>query len=208
MNDPQGGVPPVDWEERYRTGQTPWDTGRPSSELQRVLKEYQIGPCRTLELGCGTGTNAVFLAERGFEVTACDVSEQAISLARQRADRANVAVQFLTCDLLELTDLGEPFPFVFDRGVYHAVRRENLAGMLAVLQRVTVPGSLWLTLAGNANDPEPREGGPPQVRAEEICRELEPLFAIVQLREFRFDAACIDGQESRPLGWSVLARRR
>ncbi|HID22055.1 MAG TPA: class I SAM-dependent methyltransferase, partial [Planctomycetaceae bacterium] len=111
MSDPQDGVPSVDWEERYRTGQTPWDTGQPSTELQRILKEYQIGPGRTLELGCGTGTNAVFLAERGFAVTACDVSERAIRLARQRADRANVAVRFLTCDLLKLPDLGEPFSF-------------------------------------------------------------------------------------------------
>lgn len=47
------------WEERYRTGDTPWDTGQPSSELQRVIAEEQISPCRTIELGCGSGTNAV-----------------------------------------------------------------------------------------------------------------------------------------------------
>jgi hypothetical protein len=49
-----------------------FDPGEPSRELRRVLNEAWFGPCRTLELGCGIGTNAVFLAQQGFEVTAVE----------------------------------------------------------------------------------------------------------------------------------------
>jgi len=46
------------WDTRYREGDSPWDTGQPSGELLRVLREERIAPCRALELGCGTGTGA------------------------------------------------------------------------------------------------------------------------------------------------------
>ena len=57
------------WEESYRSGNAPWDTGRCSSELIRVVREHKIQPCRTVELGCGTGTNSIWLAQQGWTVT-------------------------------------------------------------------------------------------------------------------------------------------
>src|SRR5262245_32283991 len=48
----------IGWDDRYRKGDTPWETGQPSSELQRVVAEVPIHPCRVLELGCGTGASA------------------------------------------------------------------------------------------------------------------------------------------------------
>ena len=68
------------WEERYRKGETPWDTGHPSTELQRVIREEKIRPCRAIELGCGTGNNAVWLAQQGFDVTAVDLSSLAAGI--------------------------------------------------------------------------------------------------------------------------------
>ena len=199
---------PPDWNERYVQRNTPWDTGRPSSELQRILREHEIVRGRALELGCGTGTNAVFLAQQGFDVTAMDISPLAIEQARAKVDEAGVDVTLLAADLLKLPDVGPPFQFVFDRGVYHAVRRENLAGYLDTLSRVTALGGMYLTLAGNANEICPGEGGPPRVSAEEICRELAPLMDLVQLREIRFDEAVIGGKRERPLAWSALFCRK
>ena len=200
--------PDVDWNERYATKNTPWDSGQPSQELQRVIDERGIAPCRALEIGCGTGTNAVYLAQRGFDVTAIDVSALAIEQAKAKADQAGVAVRFLVGDILQSPELGPPFEFVFDRGVYHHLRTVDLNGFLKVLERMTKPGSLYLTLAGNANDPQPIENGPPVVKSSELCLELEPLFDLVQLREFRFDGVVIDGKPVRPLAWSALLRRR
>jgi SAM-dependent methyltransferase len=196
-----------DWNVRYVQSDTPWDTGRPSPELQRVLAEWEIRPCRVLEMGCGTGDNAIYLAQQGFEVSAFDVAPLAIEQARAKARDAGVDIAFHVADFAQLPDLNAPFPFVFDRGFYHIARQVDLGAFQQLVQAVTQPGSLWLTLAGNANDTATVEGGPPRVQAAEICEELEPIFALVQLREFRFDAN-IKGDPTRPLAWSGLLRRR
>ena len=51
------------WQERYQAGDTPWDTGQPSKELERTIQEAAIQPSKAIELGCGTGTNAIWLAQ-------------------------------------------------------------------------------------------------------------------------------------------------
>jgi SAM-dependent methyltransferase len=196
------------WNERYATKDTPWDSGRPSAELQRVLEEHRIRPADALELGCGTGTNAVFLAQRGFRVTALDISPLAIEQAKKKSQDAEVSVHFMNADLLSLPDLGRTFGFVFDRGVYHCVREDGLDKFLQTLAAVTSPGSQYLVLAGNANDPAPPDRGPPRVRADQLCAELGGLFDLVQLREFHFDGVVIEGEPVKPLGWSALLRRK
>ncbi len=197
-----------DWNERYLAGDVPWDSGKPSAELIRVLGEWDIRPGRVLELGCGTGENAVYLAHQGFEVTACDIAPLAIERAEAKVRSAGVRVRLLAADVLALPDLGPPFPFVFDRGLYHVLRRSNLAGYLATLEQVSALGGWYLTLAGNANDPVTAEHGPPRVKSEELCAELEGLFALVQLREFTFEGAPYRGTAFQPLAWSALLRRR
>jgi len=195
---------PTNWDERYGKGNTPWETGQPSSELRRVLGEVPLQPCRALELGCGTGASAVWLAQQGFAVTALDLSPLAIDQARQRADEAGVAVRFLVADVMrpsaELTGF---FDFFFDRGCYHVVRREDVGAYLETLRRLTHPGTVGLVLTGNAR--EPHTPGPPVVTEQQIRVELGSLFEIVQLREFRFDQVEADG--TRFLGWSCLVRR-
>jgi SAM-dependent methyltransferase len=190
------------WEERYRTGDTPWDTGQPSSELQRVAAEEHIRPCRAIELGCGSGTNAVWLAKQGFDVTAVDLSSAAISRARERAASEGVKVSFVCADVLNLPDLGT-YDFVFDRGCYHVVRRIDVQRYQNTLRQVTHPGSAGLVLAGNAR--EPHEPGPPVVGEREIREELGTVFEIVWLREFYFDEVKEVGV--RFLAWSCLVRR-
>src|SRR5437763_1822155 len=118
---------PKRWDERYEKGDTPWETGQPSSELQRVLAETAIKPCRALELGCGTGASAVWLAQQGFDVTGIDLSKSAIDRARQRGNEAGVCVNFLVADVLKPpTALAGTFAFFFDRGCYHVIRREDV----------------------------------------------------------------------------------
>jgi len=199
-----------DWDNRYRSGDLPWDTQRPSSELRRVLEANEARfatPGRAIELGCGAGTNAICLAEHGFRVTAVDLSALAIDRARQRGQTAGVRVDFFVADVTTLPagiSSGEPFDFVFDRGCYHCVRRVNLAGYLAAVDALTRPGSRFLLLAGNANEPE-TGAGPPRVREEEIRSELGARFDIQWIRPFRFEN--VDGSDG-PLAWSVGLVRR
>ncbi len=193
------------WNERYAQGDTPWETDHPSSELQRAVAEVPIRPCRALELGCGTGANALWLAQQGFEVTAVDLSTHAIERARRRAAATGIAIRFLVADVLDPpAELVGPFDFFFDRGCYHVVRREDAAAYVGALRRLTRPGALGLVLAGNAR--EPHQPGPPVVSEEQLRKDLGRLFDVLRLREFRFDQVEADG--TRFLGWSCLLRRR
>lgn len=196
---------PIRWNERYEKGDIPWETGQPSSELKRILAQVPIRPCRALELGCGTGASAAWLAQQGFEITAVDLSPQAIERARQRADAAGVSVRFLVVDVLTPPpELAGPFDFFFDRGCYHVVRRDDPEAYVRTLCRLTGPAALGLVLAGNAR--EPHDPGPPVVSEDQIRKELGFHFDIVQLREFRFDPN--DTVPMRFLGWSCLLRHR
>jgi SAM-dependent methyltransferase len=191
------------WNERYHSGDVPWDTGHPSTELIRVIQEEGIKPGRVLELGCGTATNSVWLAQQGFEVTALDFSPLALEQARQKAASTGVSVRFVEVDVLNPPPLGPPFPFFFDRGCYHVVRRVDVDKFLSTLEQISQPGTLGLVLTGNAK--EKHEPGPPVVSEQEIRQELGRLFDIVQLREFRFDQ--VEKVGVRFLGWSCLLRR-
>jgi methyl halide transferase len=202
-------MPARDWNAHYESGELRWESGRPSSELARIIAEEKIAPCRAIDLGCGTGINSVWLAQHGFDVTGVDLTALAIERARRRAEEAGVAVQFIQADVLdfpagfELQPGFEPYPFFFDRGCYHCVRELNVQAYVRTLTRLTGPGSVGLILTGNAK--EPRQPGPPVVSEEQLRSELEPAFEIVRLREFRFD----EPEESGPgpLAWSCLVRR-
>lgn len=193
------------WNNHYRTGRPPWETGAPSAELQRVLAQEQIAPCRVIDLGCGSGINAVWLAQQGFEVTGVDLSPVAIEQARARANAAGLAVRFEEDDLLELRREYEPFPFFFDRGCYHAVRRVDAAAYVRTLQRLTLPNAIGLVLAGNARSTHKPGEGPPVVSEAELRGELEGAFEILRLREFEFDST---SDPTPLLGWSCLVRNR
>ncbi|MGA2605305.1 MAG: class I SAM-dependent methyltransferase [Verrucomicrobiia bacterium] len=192
----------VDFTDRYLRGETPWDSGKPSEELLRVLGAGTLTGKTVLEIGCGTGTNAVELARRGFVVTAVDIAEPAIRIARDKARGATVTVDFRVADVLT-DDLGGPYDILFDSGVYHCLRTIDLKRFQEFLRKSTRPGSWWLSLAGNAK--EDTDPGPPVVSEDEIRAELGPLFDVVELREFRFTTKKAD---FRPLAWSILMRRR
>lgn len=192
------------WNQRYDTGSTPWDSGLPSCELRRVLNEFRIEPCRVLELGCGTGTNAILLAQLGFDVTAVDCSALAIEQAQAKAAHVRVDISWICGDVCSLPEPDEPFPLVFDRGCFHCIRRDvNVDAILQTLQRVTAVGSKYIVFTGNAN--EKREHGPPGLFESDIRNDLGRLFEINQLCEFYFEDA---GGEQGPLGWSCMGTRR
>lgn len=192
-----------DWDETYRKGQTPWDSGRPCSELVRLLEDEVISPCKALDLGCGTGTNAIYLAQMGFDVTAVDISQVAIEMAREKADAASVSVLFMMVKLPTPFLPGKVFDFVFDRGCFHALKNDERSQYAEMLKEVTVEDSLFLLLTGNTK--EPRNPGPPTMTEDEIRESFSRFLDFLWIREFRFDTT--DAAEG-PLGFSSLMKRR
>jgi cyclopropane fatty-acyl-phospholipid synthase-like methyltransferase len=193
----------IDFVQSYAQGNIPWDSGKPSEELLRDLDAAKLTGRTALEISCGTGTNAIELARRGFQVTAVDLVEQAVRSAREKAASANVKVDFRVADVLT-DDLGGPYDVLFDRGVYHGLRMADLKKFQDMLERVTRRGSAYLCLAGNAKETR-IENGPPIVTEQEIRTELGKLFDIVELRELRFST---NKPDFSPLAWSILMRRK
>jgi methyl halide transferase len=167
-----------------------------------VLDEYRLTPQTVLEIGCGTGADAIVLARRRFEVTAVDCSPIALERARVRAEQQNALARFVLADMFEFARSAGQFDFVYDCGVYHSLRRVHLERYLDMLWRVTQPGSHYLCLAGAPG--EMAEDGPPQVTQDEIHGELGRLFEFVHLRPTRLES--LSGKEGYA-GWSCFMRR-
>ena len=199
-----------DWQRRYETDDTPWDSGRVDPELRRFIESGEANVpaagSRAIELGCGTGINSLYLAERGLEVTAVDVAPLALKKAETRAASHSLSSppKFVVGDVTQLDAVAGPFDFLFDRGCYHCVRRAGfLGGYLQTVRRITTSGARLLILAGNPDAGEP--GGPPKVTAAELMSDFEKLCRIDRLIATRFEEA--DGSAG-PLGWSLLMTRR
>ncbi|MFI2751994.1 class I SAM-dependent methyltransferase [Cellulomonas sp. P22] len=100
-----------------------------------------IGPgTRVLELGCGPGRNAVWLAQQGAEVDALDLSDTALTWARERADEAGVSVRFVQADIFAWPDGHEPYDVVYDSGCFHHLPPHRRVSYRSLLEAMVRPG--------------------------------------------------------------------
>ena len=194
-------MPHPSWNESYASGEPlPWDTGTPDPLLADIIDSRAVAPGRTLEIGCGTGTNAIFLAQHGFNVLGVDISAIAVDKARTKA---HGRCRFEVVDFLADAPPGGPFEFVFDRGCFHVFDDESERARFA--QQVAaqlVEHGLWLSLIGSTEGP-PRDEGPPRRSARDVMNAIEPSLEIMQLRSTEF----IVGEE-RLKSWCCLSRKR
>lgn len=194
-------MPHRSWNESYASGELPWDTGEPEPLLIDFINSGVVAPGRTLEIGAGTGTNAIWLAERGFDVLGIDVSPLAVERAIAKMNRRNLCCRFATVDFLAAAVADGPFQFVFDRGCFHVFdeteERERFAAHVAA---VLMPGGLWLSLIGSTEGP-PREVGPPRRSAREVVRAIEAALEIIELRSAEF-------RSHDAKAWFCLSRQR
>lgn len=187
------------WDDRYRAGETPWDTGIPEPLLVEAARHGLLPPGRLLEIGCGTGTNAHFLARHGWQVTGLDLSPTAIAQAQQGDSGARFAVHDLLAEPLP----GGPYDAVFDRGCFHVFERaEDRSTFAARVAGVLRTGGCWLSLIGSTEGP-PRQMGPPRRTAGEVIEAIEPFLAITELRLVHFAQA-----PGVPTAWFCLACAR
>lgn len=199
-------MPHPAWNESYASGQPPWDTGEPEPLLVEFVTSGRIRPIQTLEVGAGTGTNSIWLAERGFDVLGVDVAPLAIERATAKLDGRDLSCRFQTLDILadSLSNdpaPGRPFHFVFDRGCFHVFDEpEERARFAEQVAAALAPAGLWLSLIGSTEG-GPREIGPPRRSAREVALAIEPVLEIVELRTSEFSS---HGAKA----WFCLSRQR
>jgi SAM-dependent methyltransferase len=174
--------------QRYKSGDIPWDVGRPDFNLIEVVTKRPVLSCRALDIGCGTADNSIWLAQNQFQVTGTDTSEIALKKAKEKASKAGVECRFILVDFLKSKIEAAPFGFVFDRGCFHSFDSEDDRKIFArnVAEHLQQAG-LWLLLVGSAD--ELRHGpGPPQRTAADIILAAEPYFEILSLTSAHFES--------------------
>ncbi len=129
---------------RYPLKRLPWELGRPRDVLIDLVESEEVAPCETLDLCCGAGTNPVYLAENGFDVTSLDISDRAVELAMEKASQASVAIDFLVGDFTSLSFRDDSFGFVFDFGCFHHVKLERRAAFIEGVHRALGCGGAYL----------------------------------------------------------------
>ncbi|WP_394844860.1 class I SAM-dependent methyltransferase [Pendulispora brunnea] len=194
-------MPKTPWNDDYAAGDLPWDTGQPDPRLVEFIESGAIVPGRALDVGCGTGTDAIWLAERGFDVLGIDLSPLAVDQARSKLGASKLRCRFAALDFLAAAPAEPPFDFVFDRGCFHgfdeAEERSRFARRVAA---ALTTGGLWLSLIRSTEGPA-RDKGSPCRSALDVISAIEPELEILELRS-------IPSQIESARAWFCLSRRR
>jgi SAM-dependent methyltransferase len=188
----------------YKEGSAPWDIGKPDFNLIQTVTTIPIAPCKALEIGCGTGDNAIWLAQQGFQVVGVDASDIAIEKAKEKAANANAPCTFVVLDFLKSHVEGAPFGFALDRGCFHVFDSdEDRLKFAEQVHRHLEDGGLWLSLVGSADDEHAGEG-PPVRTARQIVNAVETYFEILSLASGHFETTLPEP----PRAWVCLMRKR
>jgi SAM-dependent methyltransferase len=140
------------WNLWYLFGKTRWDTGITPPELVELVESGQVPPGRALDIGCGTGTNVIFLAQHGFDVVGTDVAWVAVRRARRKAREAGVSATFRVGEAIKLgTPVGPPlggrFDLAVDIGCFHSIQSGDRTAYASMLRRVLGEGGYYLLYA-------------------------------------------------------------
>jgi SAM-dependent methyltransferase len=163
----------------------PWEEGRPSQVLVELVEGQQVPPGAALDICCGTGANAVYLAQQGFEASGIDISPTAMAYARKRAQQEGVQVSLQAGDATHLPYPDGTFSFVFDRGCFHNIAPGHREGFIQGLHRVLKPGGLYQLLCFSSRSSD-ADSPPYGFSPEDIDRLFSTHFHILGLRETAF----------------------
>ncbi len=167
-------------------GQPPWDIDGPQPEIVSLLENNLIKGS-VLDVGCGTGENALYLASKGHSVTGIDISSKAIDIARKKARQKGLQVKFLVMDALALNELSDRFDTIIDVGCFHTFsdedRLQHVKGLKAVLKHDTLYHVICFS------DKEPGTWGPRRVSKSELIQVFtqEGFLQLVEVKETTFN---------------------
>lgn len=180
----------------YLAKNVPWDTGVSPYELTDFLTKNPEG--RALDLGCGTGTNAITMALHGWDVVGIDLSGIAIARARRKAKRASVDIKFHQSDVTKIDGISGPFDLILDIGCFHGLSADSRKIYEANLRRLLEPGGTFLTYTWLKVNEADRSWSPTE---QQIRKLFENSFEIMQVEHGE------DKHGKRSSAWFTVRRR-
>lgn len=154
----------------YYLGSPPWDTGVTPPELVEFISSHEKG--RALDLGCGTGTNALALAAAGWEAIGVDFSGRAIRMANRKARTAGLDARFYKDDVLRLKDISGQFDLVIDIGCFHSLPPERFKDYVANLKKRLAPRGTFM-LYVFFRDPKTNNAGITEPELEAAFKDFD-----------------------------------
>jgi SAM-dependent methyltransferase len=118
----------------------PWDTGISPPELFEFIQNHLAG--RAIDIGCGTGTNLITLANAGWQVTGFDFSNRAVQLAKQKLKKAGIQAEIFVDDATKMKNVKSQFDLALDLGCFHSIN--NKVDYLNRLGKILAPNGFWL----------------------------------------------------------------
>ena len=183
----------------------PWDTKAPK---ENVIAWHEAGLVHgeVLDIGCGLGDNAVYLATQGHSVTGLDISPTALITAERRAKDVGVDVRFAVADATKLDGYTEAFDTVIDSGMFHCLDDDGKRSYATAVHRATRPGATLLLGAFSDANAEDREWARPMV-SEQALRETlgDAGWEITSLTS---DTVQLPHEDTEAAFWLVQAQRR
>jgi len=172
-----------DWEQLYQEKNVesmPWFNPDLDPDLDQALTQLNLYSSTALDLGTGPGTQAIALAQRGFQVTATDLSATAIQKAQRLAQEKGLDISWKQDDILNST-LNQEFDFVLDRGCFHVFPPERRPDYMQVVVNLIKPqGYLLLKCFSHL---ETRPEGPYRFTPDEIKEIFGGQFNVLSVKE-------------------------
>ena len=191
------------FEAAYYAGSAPWDIGRAQPEFVRLVETGRIAG-RVIDLGCGTGDNALQFARSGLDVLGVDGSPEAIRLARAKETDPGMSVSFEVGDVLDLGGHTERFDTATDSGVFHVFADEDRPRYAASVHRVLRPGGRLFIMC--FSERQPGDWGPRRVTQRELRDTFTDGWTVESIDAAQF-ATQVDGAE-RVEAWLAAITRR
>jgi cyclopropane fatty-acyl-phospholipid synthase-like methyltransferase len=175
----------MDFFDSAHRGTPPWDIGRPQKEFIELVRRGEITGS-VLDIGCGSGDNALFFAQEGFDVWGIDSSPLAIQKAQEKSAQRGLPVHFQVLNALELTKLNRTFDTATDSGLFHTLSDEDRPLFVKNLAAVLSPNGTYFMLC--FSDKEPAGYGPRRITEREIRETFSDGWSINYIRPATFES--------------------
>jgi len=114
----------------------PFFVNKPDENLVHYFEKEMIFPSKVLELGCGAGRNAIYLAKKGCSVVGVDLSENALEWAKKRISEEDVNVELVCANIFDLDFQQESFDFIYDSGCFHHIAPHRRVSYIEIINRL------------------------------------------------------------------------